>query len=103
LLFSPEFRPATEFFGYQALGDIARVATLVTSTALIALSRPGQYIGLEIIRFMIFIAASYMLLPAMGPSGAAAAYMVSYGLSAAIGVALMLLARDDGAVIGLQA
>jgi len=90
LLFSSAFQPATKFFGFQCAGDIARVATLVTSTALVAQSRVLAYIMLEISRFAIFVVASSVTITAHQPEGAALAYMLSYGAAALIGFSMML-------------
>ena len=90
LLFSREFEGAAQYFGYQAIGDVARVVTLVTGAALVALSRARLYIALEIIRFAVFVAASNYLVQDYGSDGPALAYMASYCVSAVIGVAMML-------------
>ena len=104
LLFSRAFEPATQYFGYQAIGDVARVATLVSSTALIAFSRAGQYIVLELVRFAIFVGASIYLVQSHGEYGVALAYMLSFCVSAVIGLAMILIAGngemvDDDAAI----
>ena len=103
LLFSREFEGAAHYFGYQAIGDVARVATLVTGAALVALSRARLYIALEIIRFAVFVAASNYLVQDYASDGPALAYMASYCVSAVIGVAMMLLAGNDVSGDGLAA
>jgi polysaccharide transporter, PST family len=95
ILFTAEFEPAADYFGYQAAGDVARVITLVTATAMIAKSRAGAFIALEAIRFAAFVAASAYLIPLYGQQAPAFAHMVAYTLSAVIGVAMMLLAGNE--------
>jgi polysaccharide transporter, PST family len=94
LLFSSEFEPAIAYFGFQAAGDVARVVTAITGIAIIALSRPGLYIALEILRFFIFVSASACLLRSYGSGGAAVAYFLSYGLSALVGVAMLAISQN---------
>lgn len=91
LLFSQAFQPATSYFGYQCAGDVARVATLVTSTALVAQSRVKAYIFLEIIRFAVFVVASSAMIAAHRPEAAALAYMLAYWVTAIAGILMMLM------------
>ncbi|NJM51015.1 MAG: O-antigen translocase [Sphingomonadales bacterium] len=96
LLFTSEFQPASDYFSYQAIGDLARVAALVTSTALIALSRAGLYIALEIIRFACFVMISGWLMQSHAEDAPALAYMLSFCVSALIGLAMMMFTGNEG-------
>ena len=78
LLFSEDFRPVEDLFGYQILGDIARVLSLVIAYQFLAKKMFTHFIILEIFLFVIMYMSSIYLIDDFGVKGAVMGHCLSY-------------------------
>lgn len=77
LLFTPEFRPMVDLFGYQMLGDVFRSAFLAFQAALAARSALAVYVGVEFLFVATYVISAMWLVPGYGPSGATIAWLIA--------------------------
>lgn len=84
LLFSEEFRPVENLFGYQILGDIIRVLAMVIIYKFLAKKMFGHFLILEIFLFIIMYFSSVFLIDEFGVKGAVMGHFYSYLLYFAI-------------------
>lgn len=78
LFFTEEFRPVEDLFGYQILGDIARVLSMVIAYQFLAKKMFTHFIILEIFLFVIMYFSSIYLIDDFGLKGAVMGHCVSY-------------------------
>ncbi|WP_179022471.1 O-antigen translocase [Winogradskyella forsetii] len=78
ILFTEDFRPVEDLFGYQILGDIARVLSLVIAYQFLAKKMFTHFIILEIFLFVIMYVSSIYLIDDFGVKGAVMGHCLSY-------------------------
>jgi len=84
LLYSPEFVPATETLRWICLGMAVRIVTWPVGFVVVAKSRPGAFVAIELAWATINVALSWLLVQRHGPVGAAIALFGSYLVHAAV-------------------
>jgi PST family polysaccharide transporter len=78
ILFTEEFRPVEGLFGYQILGDIMRVLSMVIAYQFLAKKMFAHFIVLEVFLFVIMYFSSVYLIDAYGLRGAVMGHCLSY-------------------------
>ena len=84
LLFSEEFRPIEDLFGYQVLGDFMRVLSMVIAYQFLAKKMFTHFIIIEVFLFVMIYVSSINFIDMFGLKGAVMAHFVSYFLHFAI-------------------
>jgi len=84
LLFSEEFSPVTELFGYQILGDFMRVLSMVIAYQFLAKKMFAHFIVLEVFLFVIMYLSSIYFIDIFGLKGAVMGHCLSYFMHFAI-------------------
>ncbi|WP_458629090.1 O-antigen translocase [Winogradskyella sp. PC D3.3] len=97
LLFTEEFRPVEDLFGYQILGDIARVFSMVIAYQFLAKKMFAHFIILEIFLFVIMYFSSIYLIDEFGLQGAVMGHCLSYFMY--FGIILLLFSSSLFGVI----
>lgn len=77
LLFSRAFLPVTELMPTQLIGDVIKMAGSILGYVLVATSRSGWYIAIEITVPSVFILMARALGPSMGLSAVPSAYVIA--------------------------
>ncbi len=101
LLFTEEFRPIENLFGYQVLGDFIRVLSMVIAYQFLAKKMFTHFIILEIFLFVIMYISSVYLIDEFGLEGAVMGHCLSYLMHFLIilfvfGSSLFGVLNDDG-------
>lgn len=78
LVFTEEFRPVEDLFGWQLLGDFIRVLSMVIAYQFLAKKMFGHFIIIEIFLFVIMYFSSVYLIDIFGIKGAVMAHCLSY-------------------------
>ena len=78
VLFTEDFRPVEDLFGYQILGDIMRVLSMVIAYQFLAKKMFSHFIVLEVFLFVIMYFSSIYLIDAFGLKGAVMGHCLSY-------------------------
>lgn len=78
LLFTEEFRPVEDLFGYQILGDFMRVLSMVIAYKFLAKKMFMHFIILEVFLFVIMYTSSIYLIDIYGLKGAVMGHCLSY-------------------------
>jgi PST family polysaccharide transporter len=78
LLFTEEFRPIEDLFGYQILGDFMRVMSMVIAYQFLAKKMFAHFIIIEIFLFVIMYVSSIYLIDVFGLKGAVMGHCLSY-------------------------
>lgn len=78
LLFTQDFQPVEELFGYQILGDFMRVLSMVIAYQFLAKKMFAHFIVLEIILFVIIYFTSINFIDLYGLKGAVMGHCLSY-------------------------
>jgi PST family polysaccharide transporter len=78
VLFTEDFRPVEDLFGYQILGDIMRVLSMVIAYQFLAKKMFSHFIVLEVFLFVIMYFSSIYLIDAFGLIGAVMGHCLSY-------------------------
>ena len=78
ILFTEDFRPVEDLFGYQILGDVIRVLSMVIAYQFLAKKMFTHFIILEIFLFVIMYFSSIYLIDAFGLKGAVMGHCLSY-------------------------
>jgi len=101
IMFTENFRPIEDLFGYQILGDIARVFSLVIAYQYLAKQMFTHFIVLEIFLFVIMYVSSIFLIDEFGLKGAVMGHCLSYCMY--FGIIILLFSsslfgvlNDDG-------
>jgi PST family polysaccharide transporter len=84
LLFSEEFSPVTELFGYQILGDFMRVLSMVIAYQFLSKKMFAHFIVLEVFLFVIMYLSSIYFIDIFGLKGAVMGHCLSYFMHFAI-------------------
>jgi PST family polysaccharide transporter len=77
LLFSRAFLPVTDLLPIQLTGDVVKMVGSMLGYGLVATSRNGWYIAIEIAVPSAFILAARALTPSMGVSAVPSAYVIA--------------------------
>ncbi|MCA0132859.1 O-antigen translocase [Winogradskyella alexanderae] len=78
ILFTEEFQPVEDLFGYQILGDFMRVLSMVIAYQFLAKKMFAHFIVIEIFLFVIIYFSSIYLIDAYGLVGAVMGHCLSY-------------------------
>ncbi|WP_179320859.1 O-antigen translocase [Winogradskyella helgolandensis] len=78
LLFTEDFRPVEDLFGFQILGDIARVLSMVIAYQFLAKKMFTHFLILEIFLFIMMYFSSIYLIDEFGLQGAVMGHCLSY-------------------------
>lgn len=78
VLFTEEFRPIEDLFGYQILGDFIRVMSMVIAYQFLAKKMFSHFIIIEIFLFIIMYVSSVYLIDIFGLKGAVMGHCLSY-------------------------
>ncbi|WP_412560184.1 O-antigen translocase [Winogradskyella sp. MIT101101] len=78
LLFTEEFRPVEDLFGYQILGDFIRVMSMVIAYQFLAKKMFAHFIIIEVFLFIIMYVSSVYLIDIFGLKGAVMGHCLSY-------------------------
>ena len=115
VLYSPEFSAAADYIPIQILGDFFKILTWSVGAFLLPIQKFRPFVIGGIFTDGLLVAAAAALIPAFGLNGAVAAFVLSYGFSAAFHYGLgrnyiqfrlwpknrKLLACSFGAIVGL--
>ena len=101
LLFTEEFRPIEDLFGYQILGDFMRVMSMVIAYKFLAKKMFAHFIIIEIFLVVIMYVSSIYLIDIFGLKGAVMGHCLSYLMHFGIillifGSSLFGVLNDDG-------
>lgn len=101
LLFTEEFRPIEDLFGYQILGDFMRVMSMVIAYKFLAKKMFTHFIIIEVFLFVIMYVSSIYLIDLYGLKGAVMGHCLSYFMHFAIvilifGSSLFGILNDNG-------
>lgn len=88
LLFTEDFRPVEDLFGYQILGDFMRVLSMVIAYQFLAKKMFTHFIILEVFLFVIMYFSSIYLIDVFGLKGAVMGHCLSYVMH--FGIILLL-------------
>ncbi|WP_455648135.1 lipid III flippase WzxE, partial [Lonepinella koalarum] len=78
LLFSPDFTPMSDLFGWQLVGDLFKVASYVFGYLWLAKAAVGRYICAEIVQGVLLFGLSSYWITECGVSGATLGYGLCY-------------------------
>lgn len=78
ILFTEDFRPVEDLFGYQLLGDFIRVLSMVIAYQFLAKKMFAHFIILEVFLFVIMYFSSVYLIDIFGIKGAVMGHCLSY-------------------------
>lgn len=92
VLFTEDFRPVENLFGYQILGDIARVLSMVIAYQFLAKKMFAHFIILEVFLFVIMYVSSIYLIDEFGLKGAVMGHCLSYFMY--FGIILLLFSSS---------
>ncbi|OZV69021.1 O-antigen translocase [Winogradskyella aurantia] len=84
LLFTEEFRPVENLFGYQILGDFMRVLSMVIAYQFLAKKMFAHFIIIEVFLFVIIYVSSIYFIDMFGLIGAVMGHCLSYSMHFAI-------------------
>lgn len=101
LLFTEEFRPIEDLFGYQILGDFMRVMSMVIAYKFLAKKMFAHFVIIEVFLFVIMYVSSIYLIDIFGLKGAVMGHCLSYCMHFGIillifGSSLFGVLNDDG-------
>ena len=101
ILFTEEFRPIEDLFGYQILGDFMRVMSMVIAYKFLAKKMFTHFIIIEVFLFVIMYVSSIYLIDLYGLKGAVMGHCLSYLMHFAIvilifGSSLFGILNDNG-------
>ena len=78
ILYSSAFRPAAELLRWQMLGDVLKIASWPAAFVLLAANRGRLFLLLETVGWLVFVATTWLLLPAAGLEAAGIAVLIMY-------------------------
>lgn len=101
VLFTEEFRPIEDLFGYQILGDFMRVMSMVIAYKFLAKKMFTHFIIIEVFLFVIMYFSSIYLIDVFGVKGAVMGHCLSYFMHFGIvilifGSSLFGVLNDEG-------
>jgi PST family polysaccharide transporter len=89
-LFTPEFAPMRELFGWQLAGDVLKVAAWVLAYVLVGKAASAAFISTEIVFTASLVLLTWLLTGSFGLKGAVVAHFANYTLYL---VAIAILVR----------
>ena len=78
LLYSAEFAPAAELLQWQTVGNVFKLASWALAFSVVAAARSKTYVLLELSFNIVFLALIWCLLPVLGLTVTAIAFLVGY-------------------------
>lgn len=78
ILFTPDFEPVEDLFGYQILGDFMRVLSMVIAYQFLAKKMFAHFIVIQVFLFVIIYFSSIYFIDIFGLIGAVMAHCLSY-------------------------
>jgi O-antigen/teichoic acid export membrane protein len=78
LVFSPEFLPMKEFFTFQLIGDMFKIAAYIGAYVAVARAKSTIYIAAEIIQSVMLILLCFIFVGRFGAVGSTYAYCLNY-------------------------
>ncbi|MBD3582671.1 O-antigen translocase [Flavobacterium selenitireducens] len=84
ILFTADFKPVSDLFAWQILGDGFRCVSLIFGCCLIAKKMTQAFFVTEILSLVILYVASHLLLQAVGIRGLVIAHAVTYSAYALV-------------------
>lgn len=78
ILFTDEFLPMEELFGFQMIGDILKMSTWVLGYILVAKAMAFTYVIVEIISCSLFVMFSWIFINSFGTIGATMGYAAAF-------------------------
>lgn len=97
LLYSGEFTAGADLLRWQLTGELLKLPGWAMAFLLIARSDKSRFLIVETSFALLFVAASFVLLPRLGLAGAGIGYAFAY-LAYSMLVAVMCGRRHDGAI-----
>lgn len=97
LLYSGEFMGGADLLRWQLAGELFKLPGWAMAFLLIARSDKGRFLFAETSFALLFVAASFVLLPRLGLAGAGVGYALAY-LAYSILVAVMCGGRHNGSI-----
>ena len=97
ILFTEDFRPVEDLFGYQILGDFMRVLSMVIAYQFLAKKMFAHFIILEVFLFVVMYFSSIYLIDIFGLRGAVMGHCLSYVLH--FGIILLIFGSSLFGVI----
>jgi PST family polysaccharide transporter len=92
ILFTEDFRPVEDLFGYQLVGDFLRVLSMVIAFQFLAKKMFAHYIILEVFLVVIMYISSIYLIDVFGLQGAVMGHCLSYFMH--FGIILLLFSSS---------
>lgn len=77
LLFTDEFKSARDLFAIQLCGDVIKIVSWLYAYPMLSRGRAKWYMATEILFSLFFVIISYILIIAVGISGATLGYLVN--------------------------
>jgi len=78
ILFTKEFAAMKDFFAFQLLGDVVKIASWLLGYVLLGKALIKLFITTEIIFNLLFVVLSSLLIPTYGINGVTASYLATY-------------------------
>lgn len=91
-LFTPEFSPMSDLFGWQLGGDVVKIASFVLGYILIGRAMTKAFIVTEIVFSLTFVLLCWYFAGQFGLRGAAIAHFVNYTI---YGLVMFVLVRRE--------
>lgn len=80
LLYSAEFAPAAELLQWQTVGNVFKLASWALSFAIVAAARAKTYLLMELSFNIVFLSLVWFLLPVLGLTVTAIAFLAGYAV-----------------------
>jgi O-antigen/teichoic acid export membrane protein len=80
LLFTPAFAPARDYFMFQLLGDVVKIASWLWAFPMLSRGATRWYIGSEVVFCSLLVVLAWWLTPMMGVKGATLAYLINISI-----------------------
>lgn len=77
LLFTPAFTPARDYFLFQLLGDVVKIASWLWAFPMLSRGATRWFIGSEVVFSLLLVALAWWLTPMLGVKGATLAYLLN--------------------------
>ncbi|BAO76633.1 O-antigen translocase [Winogradskyella sp. PG-2] len=98
ILFTEDFRPVEDLFGYQILGDFMRVLSMVIAYQFLAKKMFAHFIILEVFLLLIMYFSSIYLIDVFGLKGAVMGHCLSYVMH--FGIIVLIFGSSLFGVLG---
>ena len=78
LLFTPEFMPMEQLFGWQMLGDFFKICSWLLAYLMLAKAKTILFVSTEISFSLLYLALGFLLVKVNGVVGLNQAYLINY-------------------------